>query len=196
MSSKLSKSINLLDPVMAPEDIWTKIYDWVTKIGKFLLVFVAVIVLGVFFARFFLDKQNNDLTNNEINPKVEMLSQTQLRQNELKYRNYQTLLNDVSEVIKNQKINSTRLSVVLDSIPQNFIMKSISFVGDKVSLSLEAESLEDIGRYTSLLNSNQLYTDVSSSISKSGSQSGVVDFSVSFSFASATQKTNFVPKTN
>lgn len=183
MSAKLSKSINLLDPVLSPEDIWTKVYNWVVKVGRFLLVFVAVIVLGVFFARFFLDKQNNDLTNNEIKPKVELLSDPKLRNSEQKYRNYQTLLNDISEVIKNQRINSTRLSVVLVSIPVNFTLKTISFVGDKVSLSFEANSLEDIGRYTALLNSNPAYSDVSSSISKTGNDTSTVDFSVSFMFA-------------
>lgn len=184
MSAKLSKSINLLEPVIAPEDIWTKIYNWVSRVGRFLLVFVAVIVLSVFFARFFLDKQNNDLTNNEINPQIRTLSDPQLMKNEKIYRNYHRLINDISEVIAKQQVNSTRLSTVLDSIPTNFDLKNISFSGDKVSLSFEGDGLEDIGKYTSLLNSNPAYSDVSSSVTKSGGGESKIEFSVTFSFVS------------
>ena len=54
ISKKQPKAINLLDPVYSPHDTFSKAYDWMVNIGKYLLIFVEIIVLGVFFSRFIL----------------------------------------------------------------------------------------------------------------------------------------------
>ena len=61
MFQKEKKSINFLDPVTTSEDVLGNAYVWLFNIGKYLLLVVEMIVLGVFFARFTLDKKNNDL---------------------------------------------------------------------------------------------------------------------------------------
>ena len=66
----LPQSINLLDPVLEPEDIWVRAYKWVTRPGRYILVFIEMLVLAVFIIRFIYDKQRNDLTD-EINGLVE-----------------------------------------------------------------------------------------------------------------------------
>jgi hypothetical protein len=60
---KLPESINLLEPINEPVDMWTKAYTWVTGAGRVLLVLVEAIVLGVFITRFILDEKNNDLSD-------------------------------------------------------------------------------------------------------------------------------------
>ena len=54
ISKKQPKAINLLDPVYSPHDTFSKAYDWMVNIGKYLLIFVEIIVLGVFFRDLFL----------------------------------------------------------------------------------------------------------------------------------------------
>ena len=53
ISKKNKNSINLIDPVYTENDAFTKAYEWMVTIGKYLLIFVEMIVLGVFFSRFF-----------------------------------------------------------------------------------------------------------------------------------------------
>jgi len=53
MPKKISDSINLLQPLEAPEDAFAKIYDWILSVGRYLLVIVEIGVLAVFFSRFF-----------------------------------------------------------------------------------------------------------------------------------------------
>ncbi|HNZ70667.1 MAG TPA: hypothetical protein PKJ86_01500, partial [Candidatus Dojkabacteria bacterium] len=88
MPKEMPKSINLLNPVIAPQDAWSKVYDWVTKAGRYILVGVEIVVLGVFFARFIFDRQNNKLSD-DINNKVNyILSNENLRRDEIRFRNY------------------------------------------------------------------------------------------------------------
>lgn len=181
-NTKLNKSINLLNPILEPEDIWTKIYNWVTQVGKYLLVLVCVIVLSVFFARFFLDKRNNDLTT-EINEKVEYMLDTQeKRQEEIRFRSYQNLLTDIALLSEEQPINSVKIATVLDTLPKEFTLYSISFDENRVTMALLADNFEQISKYSSELNSNPAYKDVSVSVSKTSSTITEVDFSINFSF--------------
>jgi hypothetical protein len=77
---------------------------------------------------------------------------------------------------------------VLSAIPSNFDLKTIAFIDNSVSLAMSAAKLEDVGKYTAQLNADPTYTNVSSSISKSGSSSSTIDFSVTFDLASSATK--------
>lgn len=180
MPKTLPKTINLLEPIMAPEDAWTKIYKWVTKVGRFLLVGTALIVLVVFFSRFVLDRQNNDLTE-QINEKITtILGNEVVRRDEYNFRNYQALLTDISKVSQAQVINSSRIGAILSSIPANFELKTFNFSSSRVSLSFTTANFDDIGKYTAKLSANGLYQEVASVVSKGGEGAGGIDFSVSF----------------
>lgn len=182
MSKELPKSINLLDPVNPPEDVWSKMYDWVFKVGRYLLVFVQLIVLSVFFARFVLDQQNNDLTE-EINDKVNILSTESLRKDELRYRNVHMILSDIRKLKENQVLNSQEVSSVLDGFSKDLSLVSFSFSNGRVNLQLISEDFEKIKVYENSLKSNPKYTDVGLTLVKSGDEDANIEFSVSFSLA-------------
>lgn len=180
MPKETPKSINLLEPVLAPQDAWSKVYDWVTKAGRYILVGVEIIVLGVFFARFIFDRQNNKLSD-DINNKVNyILSNENLRRDEIRFRNYHILLSDIKLLSSDQKINSAKFSSIIDSIPKNFRLKNIAFTSGQVNLSMTTDNLQSIGQYTSNLNSNPMYSNVSSTINKSSGQGSEIEFAVSF----------------
>jgi len=183
MPKETPKSINLLEPVLAPQDAWSKVYDWVTKAGRYILVGIEIIVLGVFFARFIYDRQNNKLTE-DINNKVSyILSDESLRKDEIRFRNYHILLSDIQLLSEDQRINSAKFSSIIDSIPKNFRLKNISFTSGQVNLSLTSDNLQSIGQYTSNLNANPMYNNVSSTINKSSGQGSEIEFTVSFALA-------------
>lgn len=162
---KRKKSINLVNPAYAPSDAVTKIYDWMVNIGKYLLIFVELIVLGVFFSRFILDRRNNNLTE-EINDQVALLRTEPWKTNNIIYGNYQKLLGDLEVVKGAQKINSSVVSEIVSGVPPTLVLKSFSLNDKKVSLSLFASNLEDVKMYESALKGNSHYSDVSFNISK------------------------------
>jgi hypothetical protein len=176
-------TINLLDPMGPPSDAWTVAYNWVTKVGRYILVSIEIIVLTVFFARFFLDKINNDLTD-EINDKVEILSNQSLREDELKYRNLHTLFTDINRLSEEQPTNSTEVSSVLSGVPQDLTLDKFSFTGGRFSLTLLSSNFENINDYEFSLRQNPKYSGVSLTVSKSGQGSSEIEVSVSFSLSS------------
>lgn len=180
MAIILPKSINLLEPVLEPEDIWTKIYNWIIGYGKFIFLLVSIIVLGVFFSRFYFDRINNDLTEN-VNHKIDdILGDPNLRKEEQSYRNYQYLLTDLRYLDENQTKQSKKIAKIIDNIPNNFEMLSFSYSQAKVDMSFTTDSFDNISKYTSRLDSDQAYEEVTSNVSKDESSEGKISFSVSF----------------
>ena len=176
ISKKNKNSINLIDPVYTENDAFAKAYEWMVTIGKYLLIFVEMIVLGVFFSRFILDERNNDLTE-EINSQISLLNDSTWKQNNRIYSNYQTLLSDVEIVRMGQRFNSEVVSEVTSSVPSTIILNSFSLNGDRVSLSLTALNLEDINIYETALKSSTRYSDVSFNITK---EDGEIKVGVTF----------------
>jgi hypothetical protein len=164
-SDKQPKSINFLDALYSPNDLWSNAYVWLVNIGKYLLIAVQVVVLGVFFSRFVLDRKNNDLTE-DINNKVVLLSNENWKKNSILFENYQTLLLDTKKVREGQEVNSTAVSELLSGIPSSLSLENFSFNEGRVSFHLVTSNLDSVKNYESALKNNPNYYDVKFAISK------------------------------
>jgi len=165
MFKKERKSINFLEPITTPGDVLGNAYIWLFNIGKYLLLVVEIIVLGVFFARFILDKQNNDLTES-INDKVVLLSNDAWKQNAVRFENFQTLLVDVKKVREGQELQSTTVSEILSGVPAALHLESFSIAKGRVSLHIVSTSLGTIKNYEFALKQNINYENVTFNITK------------------------------
>lgn len=175
---KQPQSIDFLQPSYSPTDIWSTAYIWLTKIGKYLLITVEIIVLGVFFSRFILDKQNNDLTE-DVNAKVTLLSNDSWKKNAAIYENFQYLLSDIKLVKTKQTINSVKISELMSGIPSSLHLSSFAYSVNHVSLRLTSNSLESIKDYEASLKNNPNYTNVTFSIDKDEDEISVnVNFTI------------------
>jgi hypothetical protein len=179
MASKVPKSINLLDPVNAPGDLWAGLYDWVFSVGKYLLVAVQVVVLAVFFSRFIFDKKNNDLTD-DINDQVDALTDPFFRSREIKYLNIHDLLEDIAILEEYQITNAEEIGGLLSSIPQELRLEQFAFNDGGVNMSFSSDNEDAIKLYERQLDENPLYGNVSVSFSQSGNTNDV-SFAVIFS---------------
>lgn len=179
--NKQPQSIDFLQPVYSPTDVWSTAYIWMTNIGKYLLIVVEVLVLGVFFSRFILDKQNNDLTE-DVNAKVTLLSNDTWQKNAAIYESYQTLLSDVKLVSVKQSINSTEVSELMSGIPASLHVVNFSYTASKVSLRITASSLDAVKNYESALKNNPNYTDVKFTISK---EEETINVNINFSLVNS-----------
>jgi Tfp pilus assembly protein PilN len=162
---KQPKSINFLETLYDPSDVWSNAYLWLVSIGKYLLIAVQVIVLGVFFSRFVLDRKNNDLTE-EINNKVVLLSNDTWEKNAFLFENYQVLLSDIRNIREGQVINSLQIRELISGIPGSLVLEGLSFNEGRVSLRLSSNNLNTVKDYESALKNNPMYEDVKFSITK------------------------------
>jgi len=147
-------------------------------IGKYLLIFVEMIVLGVFFSRFFLDKKRIDL-NEEVESQIQLLRTEPWVSNNILFSRYQKLLKDVKTVKNGQQINSSVVSEIVSGIPITLTLKGFTLNESKVSMSFMASSLEEVKIYESALKENERYSDVSFSIQKEDAEISVgVSFNI------------------
>ena len=164
-SEKQPQSINFLDALYSPTDLWANAYVWLVNIGKYMLIFVQSVVLIVFFSRFILDRKNNDLTE-DINNKVVLLSNENWKKNSILFQNYQTLLLDVKKVREGQSVNSTIISELINGIPSSLDLQSFSYNEGKVAFHLTTSNLDAVKNYESALKNNPDYYDVRFSLNK------------------------------
>jgi hypothetical protein len=187
---KKQQGINLLDPINPPKDIWTTIYTWVFKVGRYLLVSIEIILLGVFFARFVLDEVNNKLTKS-INDKVGVLSNKEFRAEEIRFRNLGNLFLDINNLRVNQPINSEIISEVTSGIPYSLTLKSFSYNSNRVSLSIISTDLTAVKNYEFSLRQNPKYSNVSITINKNGTNNSLLNVTISFNITTSKNgKTN------
>lgn len=175
-SSKQPKSINFLQPVYSPNDLWSNAYLWLVKVGKNLLIVVELVVLIVFGSRFVLDKTNNDLTE-DINDKITILSNDSWKKNAALYSNYQLLFTDMRKVREDQEINSTDVSALLEGVPSTLNIDTFSLSENRVNFFLASTSFDSVKNYETALRNNPNYSDVKFAINKEGSD---LDIRVSF----------------
>jgi Tfp pilus assembly protein PilN len=160
-----SKSINLLEPVNQGSNFLEGSFTWLTTVGKWALIVVEIVVLGVFFSRFILDKKNNDLAD-DINKQVAVLENDIWKQNAAKYQNLQHLFSDIKTVESKQKLNSTRVSELLSTIPLTLNVESFNFSGSRVMIALKTTSFGALKDYEESLKNNMYYKDVKFNITK------------------------------
>lgn len=55
------KNINLLQERGAPPTAWERLYDWATNTCRIIVILVNLVVIGVFVARFIIERSLNDV---------------------------------------------------------------------------------------------------------------------------------------
>ena len=177
MGKKLPNSINLVESIHTPGDTFTIFYEWSFTVGKYLLIFVQIIVIAVFAVRLNVDRVNNDLTE-DINNQVDLLMQADIKVKEAKYRRFQLLLNDLDKLEKEQEKNAREIISILDSMPEEIILDSFTYSQNTVSSTFYAESLDDVRRYETFLKQRPDFSRVRLSLQKMGDES--YEFSVNY----------------
>lgn len=175
----IPKSINFLNPVTRPNDIWANAYQWMFQVGKYLLIVVLVLVLGVFVSRFILDGKNNDLTK-DIDQQVLILSGTNWKQDSITYENLQGLLIDVRKIGMEQKSNSVIINEVRNGIPYGLSVETFSFNNGRISLNLKTTDFKSFKDYETAIKNNPNYENVSFNTTKDAS---IFDIRVNFTIA-------------
>ena len=173
---KEDKSINFLQPVGASESVVYTSFNWVTTIGKNLLMIVQIVVLVVFALRLVMDGRNNDLTA-KINTQVGILENDTWKKNTIKYENLQNLTEDIKVVQEGQKLNSNLISEILSTIPLTLNIESVAFSSNRVGIALRTTDFKALKNYEDSLKNNSYYSNVKFNITKTGDE---LEVSVAF----------------
>lgn len=135
----------------------SRFIHWVTTVGRFVIVFTELIVVGAFISRFWLDRQNSDLSE-IIRQQKAILESTQDFEKEY------SLLQQRLAVIKNMYSQipgfSEKLNSLANSAPPEIIFNNLNITQDatnkdvSVSLTLTALSEESMVKFINNLTLN------------------------------------------
>jgi Tfp pilus assembly protein PilN len=64
------KEISLLPQSENPDSFSSRLINWLTTVGRFIVVFTELIVISAFLSRFYLDRKNSDLSEKIRNNKA------------------------------------------------------------------------------------------------------------------------------
>ena len=148
-AQSVTKKINLLPKDRLQSGLIGKLLNWAIHVGRYVVVFTELIVIGAFLYRFGLDRQLTDLNEKIQQEKIVVVAYEELEGN---FRRLQ----DQLKLIKEQGEMGLEMEKVLANISQitpiDATYSKIN-VGKKVVL-LEGEVLSDVGLAT-LLNEAQ-----------------------------------------
>jgi|GEM_PF-2926018 len=174
-----TKSVNLLSPIQPPQDTFSMLYDWAFSVGKFLLIFVQIVVIAVFITRLYWDQVNNDLTR-EINEKAAVLAQEDMQEREVLYRRLHSLFDDLNTLNTSQPRNARTVVVVLENVPRNVYLEDYSFNNGRLSKDFYAHDFADVREYERFLKGHPNHYDVSLELERTGDIDREIEFSVSY----------------
>jgi hypothetical protein len=120
---------------------------WVTTVGRVVIVFTELLVVSAFVSRFWLDRQNSDLSE-VIRQQEAILKTTKDFENQFSF--LQQKLKIIKDFYGNEPDYNTKISSLISSTPENIIYDNLSVAKDEktnkttASLSLTAYREESI----------------------------------------------------
>ncbi len=129
-------SINLAPSQTLEESpFWNKFIYWSTTAGRLVIITTQIAVLSAFFARFLLDRQIINLTE-EIKTKKTIIRTTQNLENE--FKKTQDQLSAIKEIHQNKNYYSRILENLTEKIPPEVTFTGIS--ADEETLQIKGSS--------------------------------------------------------
>jgi len=130
------KQISLLPQSSRPDSLTAKLVDWLTTIGRVVIMATEFFVVAAFFSRFYFDRQNSDLSE-KIRQQQAILTSTV--EFEKEFNIFQQRLNLIKTL--GQHRNSTNaLNSLLQSTPPTIYYQTLSInpQSDQLSTKLSA----------------------------------------------------------
>jgi hypothetical protein len=147
---------NLLQNNVRPPDAWDKLNDWVTNVGRIIVIIVEVVVIVSFIARVVIDTQTKNLLEKE---QANSQAIVALRDREVRFRTQQAQFETYKQIWDTSS-SYTAIMTELDKLrPKSIEKLSVSLQGDLITFSGEA-SVTSIGQFENSLKTSAKYADV------------------------------------
>ena len=128
--------------------LWEKLLRWSLGIGRIVIISTELVVLSVFFARFFLDRKITDLSE-EIRTKQTIIATT--GDLESRFRTLQDRLVAIKNIKSNQNQHFSALAELIPRIPPTTTFTSLSLKEGQIILTAKTPSGEEFARFLAQL---------------------------------------------
>ena len=144
------KDLSLL-PKKGEYSVIGKITTWVLTVGRFIVVFTELLVIGAFLSRFWLDQKNTDLSEAIRQEKMILESTAPF---EKEFNLFQARTNEVDKKLDETFTPLLPLEKVLAVLPQDIILVKYEFtagVKNEASFSTQVFSEGSLAQFTKSL---------------------------------------------
>lgn len=125
------KEISLLPNEENLNTFSARFFKWVTSVGRIVIVFTELIVIGAFLSRFWLDRKNSDLSDTLRQQKAILGSTEEFERD---YVSLQQRLKFIKNFYKTEPKYVESLNSLIQSIPDGIYFQNISFsTGEKTA---------------------------------------------------------------
>lgn len=139
---KITAGFNLLNPTRRPLSLAEKIYTWALSIGRYIIIGTEVVVLVAFAARFKLDYDISDLTEN-IEKKAQQIAAYKTKED--KYREIINKIDTYKSLLSSRRLMVSRELTHIESLkPADVSIDSLSFTEKDITIEGHAESLASL----------------------------------------------------
>ncbi len=159
---KIGINLDLLKPQSRPEKITVKLFHWLLSSGRYIFIFVEIIVMIAFISRFKLDA---DLAAKKEDIEAQIPYIESLKEDEILIRQTQLKISTILAAKSDSSDYPLILKKIADQTPQGIKLISLNMqkgVG-KVSFTMnaEAQNNNDVTSFTFGLKQDQSFSDIS-----------------------------------
>lgn len=137
--NKVNKDINLLPQEEFAASTLGRTLKWLLSTFRMIVISTEMVVMIAFLSRFWLDSQNNDLTDSISQERIVVGSYKDV---ETKFRLTQQKLDTFSKTIASPQMN-TVVAKLAPAIPNTVSLQSLTLKGNTLQLEVQAPSEED-----------------------------------------------------
>jgi len=114
--------------------LWGRMINWLTTVGRVIVVLTELIVVGAFISRFWLDRENSDLSE-EIRQKRTILESSVEFEND--FRSLQKRLKNVTALVNENSDLEKPIQIIAQEMPGDIFLNSFVYskTGGKKSAS-------------------------------------------------------------
>ncbi len=182
---------------LLPKEKWEgtvigRLMNWVFSVGRYIIIFTELIVVGAFISRFWLDRTNSDLSE-EVRQQEAILASTSDFEKE--FTLFQSRLKTIATALKEPSDPLLSLELIVDSLPADAVLVKYGFSGGEkneasvLALIFSESSLVEF--VDNLLSESEVSSVRIGTIERSQGMAGMkIQFLISFRRPGANEKTD------
>lgn len=150
------KGFNLLTDNITPPDIWDKIYNWVTNVGRVVVILIELVVIVSFGVRIVVDTQAKNLIEQEQDYSTTLLG---FKQRELAFLDMKERFASFRQIQNTTTNYTSAINEIMSTLPNN--IENITISVKDVEVTVQGRALSnDVVTLESTLKSSASFRDV------------------------------------
>lgn len=170
------KEINLLPREEFEKKPLGRFLTWALSAGRYIVIFIELIVLLAFLSRFKLDRDLSDITDKIQQKQAQIEAYSDF---ESQFRNFQERLATIKKIQESQTQSKEVILTIAQSLPVDVSLDKLSFAKEEITTSGVALSDKGLRAFVANLSASEKFTGIN--IDKIAKEAGgEISFAITF----------------